>query len=165
MEYYDPTIESSYRRQAVIDEKACILEILDTAGQDEYTALRSQWIRSGEGYLIAYDITSRSSFEKTEVFRNLILREKDVEWVPIVLIGNKCDLEENREVTTIEGIELAKNWNAKFFECSAKKRKNIDESFFEIVRIIRKTNEQDNKKHKLKKNHFKKLKDKGCIIL
>src|SRR4051812_11760777 len=96
----DPTIESSYRRQVVIDERACVLEILDTAGQEEYTALRSQWIRSGEGFLVIYDITSRSSFEQAERFRQAILRDKDVEWVPLVLVGNKCDLEERREVTT-----------------------------------------------------------------
>eukprot|EP01114_Cavostelium_apophysatum_P023511 TRINITY_DN8884_c0_g1_i2.p1 TRINITY_DN8884_c0_g1~~TRINITY_DN8884_c0_g1_i2.p1 ORF type:complete len:125 (+),score=14.41 TRINITY_DN8884_c0_g1_i2:83-457(+) len=92
VEYYDPTIESSYRRQVVIDGKACVLDILDTAGQDEYSALRSQWIRSGEGFLVVYDITSRTSFELAERFRSTILMDLDSDSVPMILVGNKCDL-------------------------------------------------------------------------
>ncbi len=63
-----------HRRQIVIDNRACLLDILDTAGQEEYTALRSQWIRTGQGFLVIYDITSRSTFEQVEVFRKDILR-------------------------------------------------------------------------------------------
>jgi len=62
VEQFDPTIESSYRRQVEVDGTVALLDILDTAGQEEFTALRSQWIRAGEGYLIVYDITSEKSF-------------------------------------------------------------------------------------------------------
>ena len=61
VETYDPTIEDSYRKQVVIDQQSCMLEVLDTAGQEEYTALRDQWIRDGEGFVLVYSITSRSS--------------------------------------------------------------------------------------------------------
>lgn len=64
VESYDPTIEDSYRKQVVIDEEPCILEVLDTAGQEEYTALRDQWIRDGEGFVLVYSIAQRSTFER-----------------------------------------------------------------------------------------------------
>ncbi|KAG0778963.1 hypothetical protein G6F21_012777 [Rhizopus arrhizus] len=64
----------SYRKQVVIDDQPCVLEVLDTAGQEEYTALRDQWIRDGEGFLLVYSITSRSTFERIERFRNQIFR-------------------------------------------------------------------------------------------
>ncbi|WVQ75887.1 hypothetical protein IAR50_005521 [Cryptococcus sp. DSM 104548] len=77
VETYDPTIEDCYRKQWVVDEQACLLEVLDTAGQEEYTALRDQWIRDGEGFLIVYSITSRSTFERIERIVERVLRVKD----------------------------------------------------------------------------------------
>jgi len=142
VEYYDPTIESSYRRQIVIDQRACVLDILDTAGQDDYTALRSQWIRSGEGFIIIYDTTNLNSVVQAELYYNEILRCKDSDGItnrpPIVLCGNKSDLVESRKVSIQMGKDLAKQFNCKFFETSAKTRSNIDESFYELVREIRK---------------------------
>ena len=76
---YDPTIESSYRRQVVIDDTACVLDILDTAGQEEYSALRSQWIRSGEGFIILYSIADHLSLMEARSFRRQILQVKDIE--------------------------------------------------------------------------------------
>ena len=67
-----------------------------------------------------------------------ILRVKDVAEVPMILVGNKCDLEEERDVTTSEGKELAKLFNCPFFETSAKARINVEEVFYESVREIRK---------------------------
>merc|ERR1712072_781581 len=105
---YDPTIEDSYRKQVSIDDETCLLDILDTAGQEEYSAMRDQYMRTGEGFLCVYAITSRSSFEEIDVFREQILRVKDEDDVPMVLVGNKCDLQEERQVTSAEGQELAK---------------------------------------------------------
>ncbi len=67
VETYDPTTESSYRKQCVIDGQSCMLLALDTTGQEEYTSLRDQWIRVGEGFLLVYSVTSRSSFERIEL--------------------------------------------------------------------------------------------------
>eukprot|EP00005_Dracoamoeba_jomungandri_P005463 CAMPEP_0174260340 /NCGR_PEP_ID=MMETSP0439-20130205/9651_1 /TAXON_ID=0 /ORGANISM="Stereomyxa ramosa, Strain Chinc5" /LENGTH=185 /DNA_ID=CAMNT_0015344563 /DNA_START=56 /DNA_END=614 /DNA_ORIENTATION=- len=136
VEYYDPTIENSYRRQVVIDGEVAVLDVLDTAGQDEYSALRAQWIRSGEGFVIMYSITAHRTFEFVEMFRNLILESKDLppeELPPTVLIGNKCDLEDEREVSTVEGEDLAKKCGTLFFETSAKDHINVEESFFALV--------------------------------
>jgi len=64
-------------------------------------------------------------------------RVKDAEKVPMVLVGNKCDLDAERQVTTQEGEERAKQWACPFFETSAKTRVNVEESFFQLVREIR----------------------------
>ena len=67
---YDPTIEDSYRKQVCIDGETCMLDILDTAGQDEYSAMRDQYMRTGQGFLLIYAITSRGSFDETKSFYN-----------------------------------------------------------------------------------------------
>jgi len=135
---YDPTIEDSYRKQVTIDEETCLLDILDTAGQEEYSAMRDQYMRTGQGFILVYAITSRSSFDEIQQFREQIKRVKDKDKVPMVLVGNKCDLETERQVTTAEGSELAKSFGSPFYESSAKTRINVEESFFELVREIRK---------------------------
>ncbi|GAM19996.1 hypothetical protein SAMD00019534_031710 [Acytostelium subglobosum LB1] len=137
VEYYDPTIEDSYRKQVVIDEEACILDILDTAGQEELTAMRDQWIRSCEGFIIVYNITSRSSFDQVTLFKEQVSRVLDKESVPIMLVGNKCDLEHLREVTLEEGKDLAKCLGMLHLEASARTRHNVEESFYELVREMR----------------------------
>ncbi|CAG8485362.1 24806_t:CDS:2, partial [Racocetra persica] len=83
---YDPTIAESYQKQVVIDDHPCVLEVLDTFGQEEYTALTDQWIRDGEGFLLVYSISSRSSFERVERFYDQIIRVKDTELVPMMLV-------------------------------------------------------------------------------
>lgn len=135
---YDPTIEDSYRKQVTIDDETCLLDILDTAGQEEYSAMRDQYMRTGQGFLCVYAITSRSSFDEISSFREQILRVKDADKVPMVVVGNKCDLESERQVSKAEGQDLAKNFGCPFLETSAKSRINVEESFFELVREIRK---------------------------
>lgn len=147
VEEYDPTIEDSYRKQVVIDEDSCLLEILDTAGQEEFTALRDQWIRDCEGFVIIYSITSRSSFEQVSTFKEQVMRVKDADSLPMMLVGNKCDLENKREVSTQEGHDLARAFGAQFKEASAKTRINVEEVFYDLVRSIR----QHGKKPTVKK--------------
>lgn len=74
--------------------------MLDTAGQEEYSAMREQYMRTGEGFLLVYSITSRQSFEEIQVFQQQILRVKDKDYFPIIIVGNKCDLDGEREVST-----------------------------------------------------------------
>ena len=136
---YDPTIEDSYRKQVTIDEETCLLDILDTAGQEEYSAMRDQYMRTGQGFLCVYAITSRSSFDEINAFREQILRVKDADTVPMVLVGNKSDLEAERQVTKVEGQDLAKSYGCPFFESSAKTRVNVEEGFYQLVREIRKS--------------------------
>lgn len=105
---YDPTIEDSYRKQVVIDGETCLLDILDTAGQEEYSAMRDQYMRTGEGFLLVFAVNSAKSFEDIGSYREQIKRVKDAEEVPMVLVGNKCDLQawavdmaQAREVSTV----------------------------------------------------------------
>eukprot|EP01098_Paradermamoeba_levis_P014367 TRINITY_DN6830_c0_g1_i2.p1 TRINITY_DN6830_c0_g1~~TRINITY_DN6830_c0_g1_i2.p1 ORF type:complete len:175 (-),score=36.41 TRINITY_DN6830_c0_g1_i2:93-617(-) len=131
VEQYDPTIEDSYRRQAEVDDEVVMLEILDTAGQEEFSCLRDQYYRHGRGFIVAYSITDRGSFEEVVAIRSRILRTKDAEKVPMILVGNKRDLEEEglRVVPRAEGEELAKSFGCPFLETSAKTRENVDETF------------------------------------
>lgn len=89
----------SYRKQCVIDDEVALLDVLDTAGQEEYSAMREQYMRTGEGFLLVYSITSRQSFDEITTFQQQILRVKDKDYFPMVVVGNKCDLEGEREVT------------------------------------------------------------------
>ncbi|KAK6516048.1 Ras GTPase [Arthrobotrys megalospora] len=130
----------SYRKQSIIDNEIAYLDILDTAGQEEYRAMRAEYMRTGEGFLLVYSITSRSSFEEVVQIREQILRIKDKEQFPIILVGNKCDLETRREVSTQEGRSLAEQFGCPFKEASAKARINVEEAFYELVREIRRYN-------------------------
>jgi len=139
---YDPTIEDSYRKQVEIDAKACMLDIMDTAGQEEYSALRDQYMKTGEGFVLVYSITSSNSFEAAAKLRTSILRIKeDIPDVPIILVGNKCDVESERAVPTDDGRKAAERWTSGFIECSAKTNKYVNEVFFELVRLINKWRE------------------------
>lgn len=84
----------------MIDDEVALLDVLDTAGQEEYSAMREQYMRTGEGFLLVYSITSRQSFEEIMTFQQQILRVKDKDCFPIIVVGNKCDLEGEREVST-----------------------------------------------------------------
>ncbi|KAI9821515.1 MAG: Ras GTPase [Phylliscum demangeonii] len=139
---YDPTIEDSYRKQCMIDEEVALLDVLDTAGQEEYSAMREQYMRTGEGFLLVYSITSRQSFEEIVTFQQQILRVKDRDYFPIIVVGNKCDLESERQVAKQEGEALARRFGCKFIETSAKSRINVDNCFYEIVREIRRYNQE-----------------------
>ena len=95
---YDPTIEDSYQKQCVIDGTVAKLDILDTAGQEEFSAMREQYMRSGEGFLLVFSLADRRSFEDAARFHKEILRVKDRDEFPVMLVGNKADLDSQRMV-------------------------------------------------------------------
>jgi GTPase KRas len=132
----------SYRKQCIIDDETALLDVLDTAGQEEYSAMREQYMRTGEGFLLVYSITSRQSFEEIQQFEQQILRVKDKDYFPIILVGNKCDLENERAVSREEGQALARQFNCRFIETSAKSRVNVDNAFHDLVREIRRYNRE-----------------------
>ncbi|PWA18868.1 hypothetical protein CCH79_00005092, partial [Gambusia affinis] len=136
---YDPTIEDSYTKQCVIDERPARLDILDTAGQEEFGAMREQYMRTGEGFLLVFSVTDRGSFEEIYKFQRQILRVKDRDEFPMILVGNKADLELQRQVTQEEGQQLARQLKVTYMEASAKIRMNVDQAFHELVREIPRT--------------------------
>jgi GTPase KRas len=159
---YDPTIEDSYRKQCVIDDEVALLDVLDTAGQEEYSAMREQYMRTGEGFLCVYSITSRQSFEEINTFHQQILRVKDRDYFPMIVVGNKCDQDDKREVNQNEGKELAKTFGCKFLETSAKNKINVDEAFHDLVREIRRHSRDAAPGGESKKARTKKFK---CTVM
>lgn len=137
VESYDPTIEDSYRKQIEIDGRACDLEILDTAGVAQFTAMRELYIKSGKGFLLVYSVTEENSLKELLALREQVLRIKDTDNVPMVLIGNKCDLEEDRVLSIDDGIKVSQDWGlVPFYETSAMYKTNVDEAFVDVVRQI-----------------------------
>ena len=96
-EHHDPTIEDAYQQRTVIDSEPCLLDILDTAGQVEFTAMREQYMRCGEGFIVCYSITDRHSFLECEEYRNLIIKVRAQDNVPIILVANKVDLDQGND--------------------------------------------------------------------
>ena len=150
-EGYDPTIEDSFRKQVTIDDETCLLDILDTSTQEGYCT-SDRFMRTDQGFICVYAVTSRSAFHEIAGFRLQILMVKDVDTVPMVLAGNKCDLEEGRQVTTIEGENLATKIGCPFYETSAKSRINVEEIFYEIRKYPEKLNSKLVKAKKKKGN-------------
>lgn len=136
IETYDPTIEDAYRKQTIIDQKLCFIEVIDTAGQEEYSTLRDQWVREGQGFVLVYSIASRATFDRLEVFRQNMVRVKRTPPV-FVLVGNKSDKTYEREVSREEGAALARQWGCEFLETSAKTRANVEKLFTDLIRTLR----------------------------
>ncbi|KAG1661798.1 Ras-like protein 2 [Nymphon striatum] len=201
---YDPTIEDSYTKQCVIDDVVAKLDVLDTAGQEEFSAMREQYMRSGEGFLLIFSVDDRNSFDEIYKFHKQILRVKDRDEFPMLLVGNKADLESKRTVSYIllilstlfnfciviklytigrtgslksvlgmiyfamkqldhenddsrpnhhrltfilnlwgqavsvdEANSAAAHLKISYIECSAKLRTNIDQAFYDLVRVVR----------------------------
>jgi small GTP-binding protein len=113
---YDPTIENSYKKQVEVDGRLVTIDILDTAGQEEYIAMRDQHIRRGQGFLIVYSIVQKSSYTGVNAIYTQIQRVKDDDHPPCVLVGNKKDLVDSRQVSTAEGQNLANSLGVQFVE-------------------------------------------------
>eukprot|EP01126_Amoeba_proteus_P030437 TRINITY_DN300_c0_g1_i1.p2 TRINITY_DN300_c0_g1~~TRINITY_DN300_c0_g1_i1.p2 ORF type:complete len:124 (+),score=29.16 TRINITY_DN300_c0_g1_i1:389-760(+) len=95
-------------------------------------------MRTGDGFLCVYSVTLQASFDEAVNLHEHILRVKDAEEIPFVLVGNKCDLEDAREVTYEKGQSLASDLSCPFLEASAKTRYNVEESFTTLVKEIQK---------------------------
>ncbi|KAH9405069.1 Ras- protein Rap-2c [Tyrophagus putrescentiae] len=134
MEKYDPTIEDFYRKEIEVDGTSCVLEVLDTAGTEQFASMRDLYIKNGQGFVVVYSITAHQTFQDIKNMKEQIVRVKGTDRVPILLVGNKVDIEHQREVARHEGITLAQMWNSPFMEASAKNRLNVNEVFTEVVR-------------------------------
>ncbi|RHZ49909.1 hypothetical protein CDV55_101733 [Aspergillus turcosus] len=117
-----------------------LFERLDTAGTEQFTAMRELYMKQGQGFLLVFSITSMSSLNELSELREQIIRIKDDENVPIVIVGNKSDLEEDRAVPRARAFALSQSWgNAPYYETSARRRANVNEVFIDLCRqIIRK---------------------------
>jgi len=146
IESYDPTIEDSYRKVLDVDGRHVILEILDTAGTEQFTAMRELYMKTGQGFLLVFSITSQSSFYELAELREQIRRIKEDDNVPMVLIGNKSDLEDDRAIPRPRAFAVSRDWNIPYFETSARRRANVDDAFVDLCRqIMRK--DQNERRH------------------
>ena len=110
---------------------------MDTAGQEEYSALRDQYMKTGQGFVLVYSVTSMTSFEASTKLRTDILRTNEEKLdIPIILVGNKIDAENERQVTSEQGQALATKLGCAFKEASAKTNTNVNEIFFDLIRMI-----------------------------
>ncbi|XP_004408771.1 ras-related protein Rap-2a isoform X2 [Enhydra lutris kenyoni] len=117
IEKYDPTIEDFYRKEI-----------------EQFASMRDLYIKNGQGFILVYSLVNQQSFQDIKPMRDQIIRVKRYEKVPVILVGNKVDLESEREVSSNEGRALAEEWGCPFMETSAKSKTMVDELFAEIVR-------------------------------
>jgi len=128
------------------------LEIWDTAGQERYKSITSAYYKGSRGALIVYDITRTITFEDIEKWKNEI-NEKVKGSLKLMLIGNKCDLKDERKVSIEEALEKAKLLNIPLMETSALDSTNIQKAFENILKEMYKEFKKEKKKEKIEKNH------------
>ncbi|KAG2023808.1 Ras protein [Coprinopsis cinerea AmutBmut pab1-1] len=141
----------------------CFVEVIDTAGQEEYASLRDQWVREGQGFILVYSIASRSTFDRLEIFRQSMRKVKRGDPI-FMLVGNKCDKTYEREVSRDEGRALARQFGCEFVETSAKTAENVERLFTDLVRALRQTRSIESGPTSAQEPQKPKKKNK-CIIM
>ncbi|GAA5854451.1 hypothetical protein JCM5353_008086 [Sporobolomyces roseus] len=149
-EEWDPTVEDSYSTQLSLDGKEYAIEIIDTAGQEEYRGLWAETsAREGDGFILTYAIDSSDSFDLLPDFLHTLRKAKSPEDnptpamtpentpFPFICIANKCDkAATDRVVSAQQGLAFARSAGGLFTEVSAKQRVNIDSFFSTLVRAV-----------------------------
>ncbi|EPS96726.1 hypothetical protein FOMPIDRAFT_1025304 [Fomitopsis schrenkii] len=159
IEQYNPTIEEEYRCELIVDGQKCVLEILDTPGTEQFTALNEQYLKNARGYLLVFSLSQESSLRDIDTIREQIYATRGTDKdVPIVVVGTKLDLSNEREVSRATIHELAESWKLPFYETSAKRNWHVTDVFEDLVRQMRKRYPD---KHPVRS----KLKKDPCIIM
>lgn len=130
---YDPTIENTFTKMITINGQEYHLQLVDTAGQDEYSIFPQTYSIDINGYILVYSVTSNKSFEVVQVIHEKLLDMVGKVQVPIMLVGNKNDLHMERVISCEEGKALAESWNAAFMESSAKENQTAVEVFRRMI--------------------------------
>ena len=143
------------------NNKKVLLQIWDTAGQERFRNVTKNYFQTSQGFVLAYDINNKESFEKVQYWIEEI-KSNSEENIKCILIGTKCDLDK-REVSEEEGKELGDKYGYQFLETSAKENININETFENLVSEIM-SNFQDSKRESLtlSTNKIGKKKKKCC---
>ena len=154
----------------IINNLNVSVKLWDTAGQERFKALTPSFFRNAEGVVIAYDVTNSESFDNLKFWISSIktnLFEKNI-FIPIIIIGNKIDLEDMREISKDVASTFAKENKFKYFETSAKTGEGVDEAFRDLVNQVLANldkNEEgtiERKSIKIEENKDDKQKKKGC---
>ncbi|KAJ7596774.1 P-loop containing nucleoside triphosphate hydrolase protein [Mycena floridula] len=125
VESYFPTIERSFSKVVKLNGVEYDCEIIDTAGQDEYSPLGSQYAIGIHGYVLVYSIASHNSFNMIQILYDKIINFSGLEDIPCVIVGSKCDLNISRQVDKMDGQKLANLNKCAFAETSAKENVNV----------------------------------------
>jgi len=133
---YDPTIENTFKKTIKVSGNQYDLFVVDTAGQDEYSSFPPEYSVDVNGYVLVYSIDSPHSFEVCKHIHNKLMDLIGGSNVPIILVGNKSDLQSDRRVTSDEGKNLAAEMKAVFLETSAKENQNVEEIFRKVIAQI-----------------------------
>ena len=140
------------------------LQIWDTAGQEKYMSINKNLFQRVQGIILMYDITKRESFERIDVWLNLI--KQNTNEIPIVLVGNKLDQEYNEDngriVEYSEGEDFAKKKGYDFFEASALDGTNVEKVFIAIAEKVIKALKDDRSPSAMTINNGTKKKKKKC---
>ncbi|KAJ5061280.1 hypothetical protein J3E72DRAFT_394628 [Bipolaris maydis] len=144
---YYPTIENTFSKMIKYKNQDYATEIIDTAGQDEYSILNSKHFIGIHGYMIVYSVASKQSFEMARIIRDKILNHLAVEWVPLVIVGNKSDLRpEQRQVTPEDGRALAAEFKCAWTEASARYNENVQKAFELMVAEVERSQNPDHRR-------------------
>lgn len=136
-----PTIGVDFKlRSLQLNGKRVKLTIWDTAGQERFRTLTSSYYRGAQGIILVYDVTRRETFKDLEeIWLKEIEMYSTIPDAVLMLVGNKVDKEDEREVTKEEGLSFARQHGSLFLECSAKTRVNVQQCFSELVQKIMET--------------------------
>ena len=129
----DPIILEGYKTNIIINNKSYNIHILDSYGGEEYHNMMDMWVSFEEGFLLVFSIEYRESFERLEKTKERIIKGKHGAPVPMILVGNKQDLENERKVSYEEAKQLADSWGIDYIETSAKTNSNCIEAFEAII--------------------------------
>ena len=137
---FDPNSKSTLgvelgTKNVKIDNKIIKVQIWDTAGQERYKAITSTYYKGAKGAIIVYDITRKLTFDNIDKWIADLKINGD-ENIMIFLVGNKSDLNNNREVSKDEGINKSEKYNVPFLETSALQGDNIDRVFEELIQTV-----------------------------
>lgn len=135
---HDPTIEDRYQTTITIKDRTFEIEILDTAGEEDFQNMLDMWISFGDGFLLVFALNDIESFEEIKVKRDRIIKsKKEFETNPnFILVGNKVDLEDQRKVSFNEAKSLADSWGCEYIETSAKTNINCKTPFEKVAALI-----------------------------
>ena len=141
-------------KDIVLKDKKYTIALIDTAGQERFKSIAYNVIKNADGIILMYDITKQASYDSiSEWMKNI--REVQPKDFPIVLLGNKIDLEEKRDISKEEGEELAQKYELPFYETSNKTGENIEKSCLDLIDkiiIAKKKKKEEEKKNKKNKN-------------
>ncbi|EDV27853.1 uncharacterized protein TRIADDRAFT_21058 [Trichoplax adhaerens] len=133
---YQPTLQDSHRKEIMVNDFTLKLHVIDTTGKNEFPAMRKWSIMHGDAFALVYSIDDLASFTMLEVIYQQILEEKSGKDYKILIVGNKSDLEVDRQVAQSSANLTAANWGCDHMEISAKNDQNVYSVFFNILTQI-----------------------------